>query len=85
MTGPAEIQVELAELLVDTVTHADWAVLAKNGTDAMTACVTIDHLLLKSAGVEEPHLGKVATPAMHAPEPADTTTPPDTTGPSKPG
>ncbi len=41
MTGPAEIQVELAELLVDTVTHADWAVLAKNGTDAMTACVTI--------------------------------------------
>ncbi len=41
MTGPAEIQVELAELLVETVAHADWAVLAKNGTDAMTACVTI--------------------------------------------
>ena len=41
MTGPAEIQVDLAELLVDTVAHADWAVLAKNGTDAMTACVTI--------------------------------------------
>jgi hypothetical protein len=56
-----------------------------NVTGDMTACVTIDHLLLKSAGVEEPHLGKVATPAMHAPEPADSTTPPDTTGPSKPG
>lgn len=41
MTGPAEIQVELAELLVDVVAHADWALFAKNGTDAMTACVTI--------------------------------------------
>ncbi len=39
-----------------------------NVTGDMVACVTIDHLLLKSAGVEEPHLGKVATPAMHAPD-----------------
>lgn len=39
-----------------------------NVTGDMIACVTIDHLLLKSAGVEEPHLGKVATPAMHAPD-----------------
>lgn len=41
MTGPAEVQVELAELLVETLPHADWAVLAKNGTDATTSCVTI--------------------------------------------
>jgi glutamate-1-semialdehyde 2,1-aminomutase len=33
--------VELAELLVATVGHADWAMLAKNGTDATTACCTI--------------------------------------------
>jgi glutamate-1-semialdehyde 2,1-aminomutase len=39
--GPAPVAVELAELLVDTVEHADWAILAKNGTDATTACVTI--------------------------------------------
>jgi len=39
--GPSPRMVELAELLVDTVSHADWAVLAKNGTDATTACVTI--------------------------------------------
>ncbi|WP_158814612.1 aminotransferase class III-fold pyridoxal phosphate-dependent enzyme [Methylocapsa sp. S129] len=41
MTGPAECQVELAELLVDTLPHADWALFAKNGTDATTSCVTI--------------------------------------------
>jgi glutamate-1-semialdehyde 2,1-aminomutase len=41
MTGPSEVQVELAELFVDTVAHADWAQFAKNGTDATTSCVTI--------------------------------------------
>ncbi|SHJ01873.1 glutamate-1-semialdehyde 2,1-aminomutase [Roseomonas rosea] len=41
MNGPAPVLVELAELLVNTVAHADWALLAKNGTDATTACVTI--------------------------------------------
>jgi glutamate-1-semialdehyde 2,1-aminomutase len=41
MNGPAPILVELAERLVDTIPHADWCLLAKNGTDATTACVTI--------------------------------------------
>lgn len=41
MNGPGEVLVELAELLVKTVAHADWAMLQKNGTDATTACVTI--------------------------------------------
>jgi glutamate-1-semialdehyde 2,1-aminomutase len=39
--GPAAVMVELAELLVATVQHADWAMFAKNGTDATTTCVTI--------------------------------------------
>ena len=39
--GASPRAVELAELLVDTIDHADWAILAKNGTDATTACVTI--------------------------------------------
>lgn len=39
--GPSARQVELAELMVDTVPHADWAMFSKNGTDATTACVTI--------------------------------------------
>ena len=33
--------VELAELLVDTVAHADWAMFAKNGGDATTAATII--------------------------------------------
>ncbi|WP_342640640.1 aminotransferase class III-fold pyridoxal phosphate-dependent enzyme [Rhodoligotrophos ferricapiens] len=41
MNGPAEVLVDLAELLVATVAHADWAMLQKNGTDATTSCVTI--------------------------------------------
>jgi glutamate-1-semialdehyde 2,1-aminomutase len=41
MTGPAECQVELAELFVDTLPHADWVLFAKNGTDATTTCVTL--------------------------------------------
>ncbi|ADG80520.1 Aminotransferase class-III OS=Tsukamurella paurometabola (strain ATCC 8368 / DSM / CCUG 35730/ CIP 100753 / JCM 10117 / KCTC 9821 / NBRC 16120 / NCIMB 702349 / NCTC 13040) OX=521096 GN=Tpau_3948 PE=3 SV=1 [Tsukamurella paurometabola] len=41
LNGGSSVMVELAELLVDTVAHADWAMLAKNGTDATTACVTI--------------------------------------------
>jgi glutamate-1-semialdehyde 2,1-aminomutase len=39
--GPAAVMVDLAELLVDTVQHADWAMFAKNGTDATTICCTI--------------------------------------------
>jgi glutamate-1-semialdehyde 2,1-aminomutase len=39
--GPAAAMVEAAEVLVDRVAHADWAVFAKNGTDATTTCVTI--------------------------------------------
>lgn len=39
--APGPLAVELAETLVNTIDHADWAVLAKNGTDATTACVTI--------------------------------------------
>ena len=39
--GPGEALVELAETLVGLVPAADWAIFAKNGTDATTACVTI--------------------------------------------
>jgi glutamate-1-semialdehyde 2,1-aminomutase len=39
--GPGAVMVDLAELLVETVQHADWAMFAKNGTDATTICCTI--------------------------------------------
>ncbi len=39
--GPTARMVELAELMVDRVTGADWALFGKNGTDATTGCLTI--------------------------------------------
>jgi glutamate-1-semialdehyde 2,1-aminomutase len=39
--GPTERMVELAELFVDTIEYADWALFQKNGSDATTTCVTI--------------------------------------------
>ena len=39
--GPSPVMVDLSELLVRTVRHADWAMYAKNGTDATTMCCTI--------------------------------------------
>lgn len=41
MNGPAEVMVELAEMVVDTIAHADWTLFQKNGTDATTTCVTV--------------------------------------------
>lgn len=40
-SGPSARLVELAELLVDTLPAADWAMFCKNGTDATTMCLTI--------------------------------------------
>jgi glutamate-1-semialdehyde 2,1-aminomutase len=36
MTGPSPVMVDLAEKMVGMVTHADWAMFCKNGTDANT-------------------------------------------------
>ena len=41
MNGPGEAMVELAELLVDTIAHADWVQFSKNGSDATTVAVTV--------------------------------------------
>ena len=37
--APAAVIVDLAERLVQQVTHAEWAIFAKNGNDATTICV----------------------------------------------
>jgi glutamate-1-semialdehyde 2,1-aminomutase len=39
--GPGEVMVELAELMVAQLAHADWAIFSKNGSDATTLCMTI--------------------------------------------
>jgi len=41
MTGPAPLMVELAEQLVGMISHADWAMFCKNGTDATTMAMTV--------------------------------------------
>src|SRR5271170_2314582 len=41
MSGPGPVMVELAELLVGRVAHADWAIFAKYGTDATTVCLMV--------------------------------------------
>lgn len=41
LDGTSPVAVEFAELLVDTVPSADWALFCKNGSDATTTCVTI--------------------------------------------
>src|SRR5205085_500797 len=39
--GPAACTVELGELLVERVAHADWAIFAKNGSDATTISLMV--------------------------------------------
>ncbi|WP_121257735.1 aminotransferase class III-fold pyridoxal phosphate-dependent enzyme [Nocardioides ferulae] len=41
MTGPSALMVEFAELLVATIPHAEWAIFAKNGTDATSTAVRV--------------------------------------------
>jgi glutamate-1-semialdehyde 2,1-aminomutase len=41
MTGPGPAMVELAEALTAQVSHADWAMFCKNGTDATTMAMMI--------------------------------------------
>jgi len=40
LTGPTALMVELAEALTAMVTHADWAIFCKNGTDATTMALS---------------------------------------------
>jgi glutamate-1-semialdehyde 2,1-aminomutase len=41
MSGPGAVMVEAAEVLTGRVAHADWALFAKNGTDATTVAVMV--------------------------------------------
>ena len=41
LSGPGGVMVELAELLTSRVDHADWAMFAKNGTDATSLCLAV--------------------------------------------
>lgn len=41
LTGPTELMVELAEALTGMVSHAEWAIFCKNGTDATSMALTV--------------------------------------------
>ena len=41
LTGPSEVMVTYAERLVDTISHADWAMFTKNGADSTSSCIQI--------------------------------------------
>lgn len=41
LTGPTALMVELAEALTALVSHADWAIFCKNGTDATSMALSI--------------------------------------------
>lgn len=41
LNGPSSVLVELSEKFVETVSDADWAIIARNGTDATTTCLTL--------------------------------------------
>jgi glutamate-1-semialdehyde 2,1-aminomutase len=62
-TGPSPLMVDLAEAFVAQVSHADWAMFCKNGTDATTMAMM----------VARAHTGKrkilVATGAYHGAAP----------------
>ena len=40
LTGPTALMVDLAEAMTGMVSHADWAIFCKNGTDATTMALT---------------------------------------------
>lgn len=44
LNGPQPVMVELAEAMTARVEHADWAMFAKNGTDATTVAVRVARL-----------------------------------------
>ena len=41
LTGPTALMVEMAEAMVAMVSHADWAMFCKNGTDATSMGLTV--------------------------------------------
>ncbi len=51
LTGPTGLIVELAEQFTALVTHADWALFCKNGTDATTMAMMIGRAHAKKKGI----------------------------------
>ena len=63
MTGPSHVMVDLAEALVSMVSHADWAMFCKNGSDATAMAMTTARAYTKRRKI------LVATGAYHGSQP----------------
>ena len=61
--GPPPVIVDLAERLVRQVSHADWAIFAKNGNDATTVCNMVARAKSEKRNI------LVATGAYHGSQP----------------
>jgi glutamate-1-semialdehyde 2,1-aminomutase len=69
MTGPSSIMVELAEQFVSMVSHADWAMFCKNGSDATSMAMVCARAYSKRRKI------LVATGAYHGSQPWNTPNP----------
>jgi glutamate-1-semialdehyde 2,1-aminomutase len=63
LTGPGPAMVELAEAFTQIVTHADWAMFCKNGSDATTIALMAARAQTKRNGIVR------ATGAYHGAQP----------------
>jgi glutamate-1-semialdehyde 2,1-aminomutase len=51
MTGPTPLMVDLGERLVETISHADWVIYAKNGVDVTSAALRIARAQTERRGI----------------------------------
>lgn len=63
MTGPSYLMVEMAEAMVSMVSHADWVMFCKNGSDATSMAMTTARAYSKRRKI------LVATGAYHGSQP----------------
>ncbi|QUD90245.1 aminotransferase class III-fold pyridoxal phosphate-dependent enzyme [Phenylobacterium montanum] len=73
MTGPSPHLVRLAEAMVDQVSHAEWALFCKNGTDATTAAVMAARAATGRRVILRAHGSYHGTSPWCTPVPAGTT------------
>lgn len=73
LNGPGPVMVELAELLVDLVPSADWAMFSKNGTDATTQALMVARAATGRTKVLKAHGAYHGADPWCTPSPAGTT------------
>jgi glutamate-1-semialdehyde 2,1-aminomutase len=73
MTGPSPLIVDLAEAYAAQITHADWAIFCKNGTDATTAAMMAARAVTNRATILRAHGAYHGSAPWCTPRPGGTT------------